>query len=346
VTGDTPERGAMAEPPAVAAEGDGSAARLVERLCAISERLDALEDHWAKNALAGSASLCEEVHGLLVVTVELLRALERLDIDGNDDTAQGPLDSAAGPMAPLVAKDGSPRVGDLCFGAMLELNRALRALRSADDVDDRLVALETAARKLRRSVRAVADGAHARGLGSAGLGEKLRRRQDSDLRSALAVRRLYAGFRRSLRVATEQTPDGVMTALRYAAGALAALVSDGDYERARVSDRRLLRCLQQRLLVWARGDKELEQGLEILDDICTSADLLREINRRQELRRHDAELLDALLARGSSELAASASCLSPLHGLDDELDGLLALSPGQRDWQLVHTVLNRLRAGA
>jgi hypothetical protein len=163
--------------------------------------------------------------------------------------------------------------------------------------------------------------------------------------SALAVRRLYANFRRRLRRADEETPEGVLSALRYAAGALAILVSSDEYDDVRASDRALLRHLRERILTWGKRQQSLEVGLHLLDDLWTSADLLRDINHRQELRAHDHALIEELLAEPPWDAAAWFERLTGLVGLDDGLDALLGQAQANEPLApLVPSVLERLRA--
>jgi hypothetical protein len=221
------------------------------------------------------------------------------------------------------AGDGPDVVGDVCFAGAFELNRARRELAAARDPDERLVAAETGRRKLRRALRAVLEAARESGeqdvLGGAHQGMH----HVADLESGLTVRRLYASFRRALRRPASEAPDDVLVAVRYAAGALAALVTAPDYADVRASDRAILRRLRERAFAWARTDRAVREGLNLLEDVWTSADLLRDINRRQELRAHDAALVMDLLAGPASDPAAWFARLDTLAGLDDALDVLV-----------------------
>ena len=64
-------------------------------------------------------------------------------------------------------------------------------------------------------------------------------------------------------------------------------------------------------------------GLELLEDVHTCAGLLRDINRRQELRAHDAELRSRLQNGLSADPSAFFVHLAALVGLDDALDDLI-----------------------
>jgi hypothetical protein len=266
------------------------------------------------------------------------------EIEGLDEVELAELDFDAEPPTVdgvRVAVPVLPRLADVCFAGRLELNRALVELRHAVSVEGALAVQEAVVRKLRRAIRAVFDVARESGIACGEGGEQLRQRGGVDLDTALAVRRLYADFRRALRPPLEETAEGVLTALRYAACALAVMTSSPVYAKARVTDRALLRRLHQRLVAWARAGKAMQEGLELLGDIRTSAELLRGINRRQELREHDHNLI-----RESSVVPSDVSAwferLRALRGFDEQLDVLLEGFSQRRTAVLVDAILSRL----
>jgi hypothetical protein len=114
----------------------------------------------------------------------------------------------------------------------------------------------------------------------------------------------------------------VLEAVRYAGGALSTLAGKPCYADVRFSDRVVLRRLRERALTWARHDRSVPAGLRLLDDIWTCSDLLRGINRRQELRDHDRALIPRLLRGPDDDVAAWFVELDSLYGLDDDLDQL------------------------
>lgn len=218
------------------------------------------------------------------------------------------------------------RPGDISFGGAMELNATLRQLEDARSVDEALVACEAGQRKARRAIRAVLDAAEPsvadedRAAG-AEIQSGVVDSPDADVENALSVRMLYAHFRRSLRRPASETADEVFACVRYAASALATLLTATDSSTLRVSDRVMLRGLRDRVFAWARGEREVQAGLEMLGDVFTCADLLREINRRQELRAHDRSVIATLLAFGDQ--ADGSDMVLRLEGLDDELDRIL-----------------------
>jgi hypothetical protein len=243
-----------------------------------------------------STLVVDHMRGLLVRTLELLNGLMQLEPD--------------------------PSVGDLCFAGGMELKRVLRELVSAQTDDARIVAAEAARRKIRRAIRATLEAAREAGVDVLG-GEHQGRHQVADLACALAVRRLYARFRRGLRRPSDDSPDAVLAAVRYAGGAIATLVSAPDFADVRVSDRAVIRRLRERALNWARHDRGAVTGLHLLEDVWTCGDLLRGINQRQELQAHDAALIALALRGPDDSVAAWFALIDPLYGLDDAVDRIL-----------------------
>jgi hypothetical protein len=257
---------------------------------------------------------------LLEQTLTEMVALERLEQpppSGREGSSQSP-----DPWQELTPLHSSPSAADICFAAVYELRRVADELVAASSPEERLVAAETAARKLRRSVRAVLAVAHGY-TNSKPPHDRDRMTLESDLASAIAVRRLYARFRRALRRPEGAGPQAVLGALRYAAGALATLVASREYVELRASDRALLRRLRERVFAWSRNTQEVERGLQLLDDIWTAADLLRGINRRQELHAHDRRCVASLLGSAGTDARTWLAELESLLGLDDTLDALI-----------------------
>jgi len=109
---------------------------------------------------------------------------------------------------------------------------------------------------------------------------------------------------------------------------LAKMIGKDGFAAVRLTDRSMLLSLQERIMSWLREAGDARTGVELYQDVVTTAELLRSINRRQELQLHDAALLDRLVPQfeaGSGhngrfrELLAE---LDALAGLDDQLDEL------------------------
>jgi len=230
------------------------------------------------------------------------------------------------------------RVGDLCFAGLIELRTALRGLTNATTPADRIVAVELAGRRLRSALRAVLA------LASVGGARPSELPANEELESALAARRAYAAFRRGLRRAESNAAEAVLRAIQYAAGALASLAASPEYPKLFESDRATLRGLKERALAWARGGRDIGEGLALLEDIHTSADLLGKINDRPELRIHDRAIFSKIEA--SSDERERIELLASLRGRDEELDLLAAqLASGGEATEIVWALVI-LRFGA
>jgi hypothetical protein len=295
-------------------------AEILAALRGLLDRVASLEPLACEGNADAVARVADDASALLQHTVTEMLALERLD-QPPPVSAEDSSDPAAwwNELTPVYSP---PRAADICFAAIFELRRVRHELDEARSVEDRLVAVEAGARKLRRSIRAVLAAARGR-ADSVPPDDGARTTLDSDLTSAIAVRRLYSGFRRALRRPEGQSSEAVLVALRYAAGALAMIVASPEYVALRASDRALLRRLRGRVLAWSRHVHEVSLGLQLLDDIWTAADLLRGINRRQELHAHDRRRIASLLGSTGSDARAWLAELETLFGLDDALDKLI-----------------------
>lgn len=246
------------------------------------------------------------------------RTLELLDVFRRDETSSPSLD-AIDQDAWQTTSNVEPGIADMAFAVTIELRSVQRELGRASSVVERFIAIEAARRKLRRAIRVTLETARTIGIADVLGGEHRGHHHVADVASGLAVRKLYAEFRRALRSPTGKTNDEVMAAMRYAVGALAVLVSNPDYADVRANDRTALRSLRERALRWAREDRTTGTGLQILADVTACAELMRGINLRQELRAHDASLIASLRTESLSPVEWHARCAA-LFGLDDQLD--------------------------
>lgn len=316
---------------------------LLELLGELALRSAVLDANPATDANGVDELTCE-LGRILEMSIEVMSQLEWFDSPSTEDeydfcreeesTWVGTRSRA---KAPAV-----PRLADICFAATLELNRALRELGQAKGDTQRLVVAEAARRKLHRALYALLANAPGPDGSEAPAAALLRRRFAAELESALVVRRMFANFRRSLRRADDNSRESVLTALRYAAGALATMTTSAHHGSLRLPDRLLLSQQRDRLLAWSRAGHPASSGLELLEDIWTCADLLRDINRRQELCVHDQELIRELLHPATQGGPIWVTRLERLVGLDDELDRLIARASKALDNQLMMNVLLRL----
>lgn len=164
----------------------------------------------------------------------------------------------------------------------------------------------------------------------------------SPLEDSQEIRRLYGQFRRGiLRPDPPADAEDLGQALRGALRRISALRNREIYSRMRICDRVPIRRLQQRIHDWTllpAGPASHEQGLQLWGDLTSFAELLVQINFREELRAHDHRVIQEWLTlyfpEGEASIedpprtaqAESRDRLDSLSGRCDELD-LLLLAP-------------------
>ena len=175
----------------------------------------------------------------------------------------------------------------------------------------------------------------------------------SDIKDSLETRRLYGQFRRAMqRRAEPENLEDVTDHLRQAARRIAILRDRKIYPFLRVYDRVPIRRLQKRIEAWleqADGPRRKEQdGRHLLSDLCSFAELLKQINNREDLREHDRRTVMRLhriffeSKRPPVELEPShLGDLELLLGRDDELDQVV-LDPARRGVEALREPLHRL----
>jgi hypothetical protein len=153
---------------------------------------------------------------------------------------------------------------------------------------------------------------------------------DPELERSLRLRRTYVTFREKIRVLGEPDANEVLHALRAVASALAGLVADEAYPDMRAQDRMQLRSLQRRIASWLGAETtDGAHGVTLFHEVQAFVETLRQVNWRQELVRHDIQVLRraALFGqrpdRGREFPREIADALSQLGGLNAEVDRLL-----------------------
>lgn len=236
---------------------------------------------------------------------------------------------------------GWQEVGDVCFVSAVQLRGVRRRLADHQGYEDLLVACESGLRHVRRMLWALRDAAN---VASGQSRVPTAAIFADEIAAALTVRRLFNQFRRSLRPCAGDDRPAVSQALQYAAGALATLIGAHEFPIVRASDRLLLLRLQARVIGWARDGGSVDDGVRLLQDVATAAELLRDVNQRQELRAYDEQLaakLAATVPATAADLARYLVELGQLDGHDDELDRLIVAARGTL---LDSLQLGRLRA--
>ncbi len=143
-----------------------------------------------------------------------------------------------------------------------------------------------------------------------------------ELQRSLLCRRALARFW----VRVEKTRElPILDRVRLGGGAIAVLRGTDGYPSLRPSDRLALLELQQRAIRWLR-DPEWRSGAALVQDLEGLVVLTRQMNRRVELREHDAFFVRrglALLGGTTGEASSGRAAVENLVGLEPMLDHAL-----------------------
>ncbi len=306
---------------------------LLERLRGMRTAAGRMRPHdWLRDMTCDQLRI--EVAGPLSELLrEAVQLLEMLESDAECDEDAGldqPWDSVESSSDSHLALAPGGELGNVAFTARLELSRAAASLAGATSREALIVACDRGRRKLRRCAEAVLDSAPEERVQTEPPGPQV-----SAVESALIVRVAYGQFREALPACDPTDPASVMRAIRISVNAVSRLLGGRAYEHIRHADRLMLRELQQRMVHWAH-QPDHATGVRLHKDLMTTADLLRGINHRQELREHDERALRALARTLRSPVDVSARgelvrLLQSLRGRCDELDACIVDDPAQLD---------------
>lgn len=174
----------------------------------------------------------------------------------------------------------------------------------------------------------------------------------SDIKDSLETRRLYGQFRRALNRHQEPADAAeVEEQLRKAAHRIAILRDRKIYPFLRIYDRVSIRRLQKRIYAWLEkpdGAGKERDGRHLLGDLHSFAELLKQINNREDLREHDRRTAKRLYRIFFSSKNPPKQ-LEPGHlgdlelllGRDDELDQIV-LEPMRHGIEPLRAPLERL----
>lgn len=172
---------------------------------------------------------------------------------------------------------------------------------------------------------------------------------DPELESSLRLRKTYVSFREKIRSIDEPSAESVLHALRAVASALAWLVADETYRDMRAQDRMQLRSLQRRIASWLGAETtDSALGLSLFREAASFVETLRQVNWRQELVRHDIQVLRRAAIfgeraeRGREFPNDLAAALGRLGGLNAEVDRLLS-APGTNPVEAWMPLLERFK---
>lgn len=218
----------------------------------------------------------------------------------------------------------SATIGDVMFLAGIELRERsdrLKRIGSSSNEHAILAECDSALRRIRKALMTIEKGLDRAGFVVARLDFS------SELTISLSVRRTYADLRRHVRAVGAPEPARLRAQLREVGAALATVVGWNGYTHLRIRDRMQIRGLQDRLLAWFRQPEDIGAGLHLWQDLDYFTQMLRAISRRQELREHDAQIVErvfhALSLPGAVLTSELRRELEELAGLDEEIDEAL-----------------------
>lgn len=178
-------------------------------------------------------------------------------------------------------------VADLAFVAEGDLRRCTVELEGARDSGDAWKAAaagDKALRHLRKALISLESAVHEFE------GTESPRRRWFDLEVSLEIRRQYSRLRRVVQEVEPHAEEDPGAALRRFQEAVTALRSVPVYHLLRYADRQLMSHLVQRIRD-QEGDPSAEGAARLWQDVVGFVELLSQVNRREELMRHDREVV-------------------------------------------------------
>jgi len=173
-----------------------------------------------------------------------------------------------------------------------------------------------------------------------------------DLKDSLETRRLYGQFRRAILRSDQNPAEGLAARMRGAVNRIAILRDLKIYPFLRIYDRLPIRRLQKRILAWIdlpESNQKNEEGRNLWSDLVSFAELLIQINNREDLREHDrrtvARLHRVLFEARQAPIRILPSHLADLElllGRDEDLDRII-LSPNQFGIEDLREPLERIQ---
>ncbi len=277
----------------------------------------------AAHASPGGLALGELQHLVLVAALHASalqpEALEPHELGGAARSLVAPLEN----VAEALGADLGGSIGDVAAVARWELRRTLETLHGLIDATPGPRELARLG-ALRGSVLGALDGLERALVEHGDLAPVLGGIALLETRRALAMRQVFVSFRAEVRGLGHPSADGLRDALGRIAGRLVAMRDGRGLRRLRIGDRLQVESLLARIA----AATESAEGGSVWRDVEAYAEVLLEVNRRAELRAHDATLAGnlarELAARpGVLEQIAFRRQLDTLRGRDDELDRLL-----------------------
>ncbi len=169
-----------------------------------------------------------------------------------------------------------------------------------------------------------------------------------DVRQALLIRRIYTAVYAVVFAVRDPPPARIRERLTAIEDLMRQVLDSNLAQLIRVNDRVQLRRLQARMREWLDSGvaAHLDDGAHLWQDASAVAEMMVQINNRQELIEHDRQHVRVLLGRfAAAEDQDSVSpdvieLISALRGRDRELDTAL----GQLEELLLNRLVPQLRA--
>ena len=276
--------------------------------------------------------LAPGIVGLLGRAIDLLTDSEKLY--ESDDDERDParptddlsiLDDIAALFSSTVA---AQEIGDLAFLSRRMLTSCRDKLQSFMAEGDEFQKATHCEVGLRRLARGMAAMEYAICTFE---GQTLPEQKGAHLEEALEVRRLYWELRRIILGASDPADIDLPPRLRNFSDVIGALRSRPVFSQVRIEDRIHMFRLSERIAEWLEADdRDFEQGRLLWKDMRVFAELLTEINNRQELRAHDRSLIKwawqnigEALDDDTPPQRVMVDRLRTLLGLDETLDTLI-----------------------
>ncbi len=244
---------------------------------------------------------------------------------------------------------GLPDVVALAAMGLRSRQRTLEALGPAAAQWECLAALASAMRAVQKSLGAV-DRVLARTCES----EVTFDFYAANVAISLEVRSLYLAFHAAVKQSAPPTVHDVVGRLRALRGHITQLLSRPIAMHLRVGDRALLVLSKTRIQKWLNGDMtealHLAEGLRLYQDTANVATMFLDVNKREELVRHDALLARDVLVRlplfgewHPEERRAAFEKLGAMSGRSAALDALLS-RPTDASLEALRSVLHQTHA--
>lgn len=311
---------------------------ILDRVTALLEATQRVEFHIPEDTgfFRLDDALVGHIRGLIDQATTLLREIatfyeelapREVEIAADDDT-----DFLRAIGAEISSELAGREIANLAFIARAQLLELAQALGTAVERKELWMIASQADAGLRRAGKSlIAVEAAIREYE----GLPVQNRYWSDVRDSLDTRRLYGQFRRAVqgRDRARGERSNLREHMRRVANRIAILRDLAIYPFLRIDDRLQIRSLQKRIQSWLQGEEAATEaaGERLWQDIVAFANLLHQINNREELRDHDrravSEAYRILFESGEIPERIHAhrlTLLEPLFGRDDELDDILS----------------------